>query len=111
MKPWTQPKSSTEFELPLTGVSKSELSGRLSTGDTTFEWQSQDTGRDAVLRGFCGLLAANMPREGLEEVVEYLREAYVFHMENRELPPPSRHEPVVTKSVASGRISRPALVL
>ena len=108
---WSRPKSWTEFELPPAGGNSSELSVRFSSGETTRERPVQDAGRHAVLRTLCSLLAATMPPEGLEEVVEHLGEAYAFHLENRRLLPSSRQEVVTTKAVASGRIHRPALVL
>ena len=97
--------------MPLAGASNSELSVRVSSGETTREWRFRDAGRHAMLRTLCGLLVATMPPEALEEVVEHLGEAYAFHLENRRLLPSSRQEVVTTKAVASGRIHRPTLVL
>ena len=87
------------------------LSGRVSAGQTTLEWQTHHTGHDAAMRAICALLVASMPPEALREACEHLVEAYDFHTENRRLPTPSSSVPVVTSATVTGRVSHPSLVL
>lgn len=86
--------------------------GPVGTGQTTLAWEARHTGHDVAMRAFCSMLVAVMPSEALQEVCEYLVDAYDFHTENQRLPAPSSFEPpTVTSATVTGRVSRPSLVL